>query len=154
MNSRHWKVLCANLVVTSMLFLAASCGLIKSSNESESTPPNVEEPKPQPPNADKVVQTGIAQLGNGQINEAIASFEKALKIDPNNSQASQYLNDAKEQKKQLITGHLHKGIEYFTEEQLEQAMAEWDAVLALDPNNEDALKYKKRTQAMLDALGK
>ena len=154
MKTQSWKCLRLTLVVASMLLLTVSCSLVKPSEESQTSPPAVETPKPKPPSAEKDIQTGIAQLESGQLNKAIASFQKALKIEPNNAQASQYLQEAENRKEQLITEHLHQGIEYFTGEQLQDAMGEWEAVLALDSENAEALKYKKRTQTMLDALGK
>jgi tetratricopeptide (TPR) repeat protein len=169
MDRTHWKTLCIGVVVTSMLFLVTSCGFIKSlvGGDPEPSPPAAEQPTPQPteipavelpepepPNTDEVVQKGIAQLENGRLNEAIASFEEALSIEPDNAQASQYLAEAKSQREQVIKKHLLQGIEFFRNEELEQAMAEWDAVLALDPNNAEALKNKEETRARLDALGK
>lgn len=95
----------------------------------------------------------MSQLEAGQVNKAIASFEKAKKQDPNNAQAEQYLQQARAKRQELIQKHLNQGIEYFRKEQLQEAMREWNAVLELDPNNAEALANKERTQKMLDALG-
>jgi len=109
-------------------------------------------PTPKPPDVQKIIETGITQLESGKINKAIASFEQAQKLDSKNAQAAEYLQKAKDEKQRLIQLHLNKGIKYFTDDLLKEAMVEWDKVLELDPSHGKALNYKKQTQDRLDAL--
>lgn len=112
-------------------------------------------PKPAVSNAaeaEKLVDIGVARLEAGDVNKAIFSFQKAMKVDPKNTEAAQYLKQAEQKKAEMIDTHLKQGIKYFNSEQLEQAMAEWNKVLTLDPKHAKALDYKQRTQAQLDAL--
>ena len=124
-------------------------------------PQTTQKPKPQATpkptlspaaEAEKLVNTGAARLEAGEVNKAISSFQKALKVDPKNAEAAQYLQQAEQKKAEMINAHLKQGIKYFNSEQLEQAMTEWNNVLALDPKHAKALTYKQRTQAQLDAL--
>lgn len=102
--------------------------------------------------AAKLVDTGVARLEAGDVNKAISSFRKALKVDPKNADAAKYLQQAEQKKADLINQHLKSGIKYFNNEQLELAMNEWEKALALDPKHAKALEYKQRTQAQIDAL--
>jgi tetratricopeptide (TPR) repeat protein len=139
-------------LVFMLIVFATNCGVGKTSEKPEPKPPKETEQLPKPPDVDKIIQTGIAQLDAGAINKAISSFENALALEPDNSQAPQYLEQALAIREQLIEEHLRQGIEYFTNEQLENAMIEWEKILALDPSHEEALKYKELTKKMLDIL--
>ncbi len=153
------KICCLTVVFTLVVLFTISCSLIKSSEPQPKPKPKPKPtakpeptPTPQPPDTEKIIQTGLRQLEAGEINKAIASFEKAVAIEPDNSQAETYLQKAREMRDQLIEESLHQGIKYFSQEQLEDAMREWDKILELNPSHEEALKYKKRTKTMLDAL--
>ena len=102
--------------------------------------------------AAKLVDSGVARLDAGEVNKAITSFQKALKVDPKNAEAAKYLKQAEQKKTEMINQHIKLGIKYFNNEQLELAMKEWDKALALDPKHAKALEYKQRTQAQIDAL--
>jgi len=151
MKQQH-DALVTLLLVTACVVLITGCGLFQSSGDAKPEPSTPKQTQPTPPNADKIIQTGIAQLKAGKINKAIASFKKALKVSPNNLKAEKYLLDAQTQKEEIIQKALRKGIVYFENDELEAAMKEWKKVLALDPSHEKALDYKKQTQIRLDAL--
>ena len=145
------------MIIMMILVLTVSCSLIKSQKSQpkpKPKPSSQQTTQPKPPDVSKTISQGVSQLEAGQVNKAIASFEKAKKQDPNNAEAAQYLQKARAKREELIQQHLNQGIEYFRKEQLEEAMREWNAVLELDPNHAEALANKERTQKMLDALGK
>lgn len=148
---------CFALIAILILSMAA-CSILqpeKSEPKPTTTKPKTSakpKPTPEPPDVQKIIETGISQLESGKINKAIASFEQALEADPNNTQAAGYLKKAQKEKQRLIQEHLNKGIKYFTEDLLKEAMVEWNKVLELDPSHKKALEYKERTQEQLDAL--
>ena len=127
----------------------------QSSGDTQPDPSKTETPKqtqPKPPDVDKIIQTGIAQLEAGDVAKAIASFKKAAKLAPNNLKVAKYLQDAEAQRDEMIQEHLRKGIACFEDDELEAAMEQWEKVLKLDPSHGKALDYKQQTQIRLDAL--
>ncbi|GAK52168.1 Tfp pilus assembly protein PilF [Candidatus Moduliflexus flocculans] len=139
------------IVVGILLIVLAGC----STTGTTPKPQPTQKPKPtvsSTAEAKKLVEIGVARLEAGDVNKAISSFQKAIKVDPKNAEAAQYLKQAEQKKAEMIDTHLKQGIKYFNSEQLEQAMTEWNKVLTLDPRHAKALDYKQRTQAQLDAL--
>jgi tetratricopeptide (TPR) repeat protein len=130
---------------------------VKRTSEPKPTAKPEPTPLPEPtkaPNVQAIIQNGIAYHEAGDIKKAIATFERALEFDPGNAEATQYLEEARTELQALITMHLNKGLAYFNQEALEDAIQEWDKVLALDPSNQKAAEYKQRAQKQLDAIGK
>jgi len=123
--------------------------------EPKKTEPKKTEPKktePEKPDVQSTIKQGIAHRKAGKFKKAIASFEQALEIEPENAEAAQYLQETQNELDELVMSHLNKGIKYFEQDALEDAIREWDKVLELDPSNEKAAEYKKRAQKRLDAL--
>jgi tetratricopeptide (TPR) repeat protein len=109
-------------------------------------------PTPKAPDVQSIIQEGIAYRETGKLNKAIASFKEALKYEPNNAEAALYLQETQDELDVLITDHLNKGIKYFNEDALEDAIREWNKVLELDPSHQEAAEYKEKAQKRLDAL--
>ncbi len=150
-RSQWWMVLVGILVIA----LSSCASIPKPKPQSNKKPQTSKKPAAsQAAEADKFVSAGKSQLEAGSLNKAIASFEKALKTDPKNAEAARYLKQAEQKKAATIDDHVRQGIKYFSNEQLEQAMKEWDKALALDPKHAKALDYKKRTQDRLNTLKK
>ncbi len=136
-----------------------SCGgvldRVKGLGKSEQPEPKKTEPKktePKKPDVQNIIKQGIAHREAGNLKKAMASFEQALGTDPKNAEAAQYLQETQNELDALIESYLKQGIKYFTDDALQEAMAEWNKVLELDPSNAKALDYKERTQNKLDAL--
>jgi tetratricopeptide (TPR) repeat protein len=100
----------------------------------------------------KILEKGLSYKERQAYTEAIAEFEKALNLDPNNAQAQTYLEETKTTLQKQVALHLNEGIRYFNDQQLEKAIAEWDKVLALSPDNQKAKDYRKRAHTMLEKL--
>jgi tetratricopeptide (TPR) repeat protein len=118
--------------------------------EPTKTEPTKTEPKIS--DVQSLIQKGKDQRKAGKLNEAIATFKQALEVDPGNAEAKTLLAETQREREELIERHLKQGIEFFTNDSLQEAMEEWNAVLGLDPNNKEAIDYKERTQKQLDAL--
>jgi Tfp pilus assembly protein PilF len=121
----------------------------KPREQVETKPEKTSPPKPDVQN---IIQEGTAYRAQGDFKKAIASFEQALKLEPKNTFASTQLQETKDEMGSAIDTHIKQGIKYFTQENLQAAMREWNWVLNVDPANKDALDYKARTQKQLDAL--
>lgn len=163
--STSWKqtgicVVCVGLLISGVFgcsSLPFNLGDLGGFGRQSEEPAPKATPKPQAsqpatPDVGKIIATGQGQLNAGKLNDAIASFEKALSIDPGNSDAKSLLNEAKQERAAQIDMHMKKGLQYNSEENLQAALKEWEAVLALDPNHAQALEYKERTQKQLDAF--
>lgn len=101
---------------------------------------------------ESLVQAGIALHEAGKLRKAIITFEQAVQLDPENAEIARYLEEIQDEMKKLITAHLNEGIKQFNQEALEDAIAEWDKVLELDPSNQQAAEYRERAEKMLDIL--
>jgi len=55
-------------------------------------------------------------------------------------------------KKQLAGKHYLRGIKYFTDEELDKAIKEWEVALALDPNHPKAKKDIENARSLLQKL--
>lgn len=101
---------------------------------------------------DELKQQGLNSWKAGDLKSAIASFEQAAQLAPQNREIQNYLEQTRDEAKKLIMFHLNEGIKFFNREALEDAILEWEKVLDLDPGNPQALEYRQRAEKMLDAL--
>ena len=102
--------------------------------------------------AQSLLQTAIASREAGELKTAIATFEQAYQLDPENSRIIDELEETRDELKKLVTAHLNEGIKHFNQDALEAAILEWEKVLELDPSNRQAGEYKKRAETMLETL--
>jgi tetratricopeptide (TPR) repeat protein len=99
-----------------------------------------------------LIQTGLSHREAGDLKRAIATFEQAYQLAPENPQIVEYLEVTRDDLKKLITAHLNEGIKHFNQDSLEDAILEWDKVLELDPSHRQAAEYKERAETMLNTL--
>ncbi len=126
----------------------------EESMPGEENPPKEESPKTPDlsEQIQKILERGRSYKEQKEYAEAIAEFEKILNLDPHHPQAKAYLEETRETLQKQITFHLNQGIQYFNDQELEKAIAEWDKVLALNPDNQKARDYQKRAYALLEKL--
>lgn len=155
---KQLRRMCCGILVVILAMSAVSCSSfldrIGVSDKPKTEPAKTEPAKTEPKKSDvqSLIQQGIAHREAGELREAITSFKKALEIEPKNAKATQYLKETQQERDALVEKHLNQGIEHFTNEDLQDAMKEWNKVLELDPSNKKALEYKEKTQNRLDAL--
>jgi len=155
---KNFRGICRTVLVVILAMSVVSCssvidrvkGLGKPKTESKKTEPKKTEPKKL--DVQSTIKQGIAHRKAGKFKKAIASFKQALEIEPKNAEAAQYLQETQNELDELVMSYLNKGIKFFEQEALEDAIREWDKVLELDPSNQKAAEYKKRAQKRLDAL--
>ena len=139
-------------------FLRAMTKLQGGGDAAEESAPPEQAAPPQSPaqeaaqEIDVLLITANSHREMGDLKKAISIYEQALQLDPGNPEITKDLSDTQEELKKLITTHLNEGIKLFNQEAINEAIVEWDAALALDPQNQQALDYKKRAQNMLKAL--
>ena len=99
----------------------------------------------------------------GELESALDEVKITLEYDPGNERAvvlreeiqTEILAAQEERTKNaenelLINTHFRLGLDHYTANEYILARAEWRNVLALDPENEDALEYQRLTQEKLD----
>jgi len=97
---------------------------------------------------------GKLYLLSGKYNRAIKHFKAALRDMPDYKDADVLLRMARLERKHYIDFHIKRGVTYFQKEELEQAVKEWNKVLAMDPGNDEAADYKKRAVTVQEKLKK
>jgi len=118
---------------------------------NQPTPP-AERSAPAETELDTLLRTAQAHREAGKLNDALAGFEQAAQLARGNPAIAQQIVATREELEKAISTHLNEGIRYFNREALEEAIAEWQKVLALDPTHQQALNYKKQAEKRLEAL--
>ncbi len=95
-------------------------------------------------------------------NEAKAKelFNRVLKLDPQHKLANEYIvkltgaqSQAKVTDEQIKTTY-YRGVDFYVNGKIEEAIQEWEKVVALDPENQDAKINITRAKAKLAAIRK
>ena len=90
---------------------------------------------------------------------AANEFDKAEKIvvdllaaEPDNQQYAAFLKKLRTAKTRYVTFLLQNGIHLYSEEKYAEAVQTFNRLLAVDPANQTAMEYKKRTEEKIRAL--
>ena len=94
------------------------------------------------------IAKGQRHLEHGRFREAIAEFNRALLLDPSSDEAKKGIIKANQElaarstaadtvsiEEDRLNFHLTKGTEYYDAEKLDEAIAEWQEALRIDPEN-------------------
>ena len=81
------------------------------------------------------------------------AVEAISKVDPDYPQAQEFSERLLEKTRNLAEDHYKKGVRYFVNEDLEMAIVEWEAALALDPDHPKARKDLENARSLLEKLG-
>jgi tetratricopeptide (TPR) repeat protein len=95
---------------------------------------------------DSYYQLGKSLSRGKRYEEALAMFNR---VEPGYKDVREATSVIK---KQLADIHYIKGVKYFTEEELEKAIKEWDETLLLDPNHPKAKKDIENARSLLKKL--
>jgi len=80
------------------------------------------------PNPEKYYDEGVRLYGQENYDEAIASFEKALEINPNHNKSKEYIAYA----------WVKKGLKAYVQKNYEEAITYYDKAIDINPNYADA----------------
>lgn len=103
---------------------------------------------------------GKKQLGSGANAQAKEAFLAVLKLDPQNKAANEYivkLTGAQAQVKvtdEEIKTTYYRGVDFYVNGKIEEAIREWEKVIKLDPENQDARINISRAKQKLAAIRK
>jgi len=135
-----------------------SLGGVSSSLPSKNIDPKIEEPsidnpieKPPSEESEKndiaqLLEFGTQAFNRGDFDACIQHMEDVLKIDPNNSSAEYFINEAKkgkteQRKRSSISKNLGLAISAYQKKDYQESIRQAAIVLNLDANNADAKKY-------------
>ena len=99
------------------------------------------------------LEEGTQKLAEKQFREAIKLFEKVLRVDPDNMTAFEKLSLARSIQADMdhVAEYLAMGRELMSQHDWKSAHEEFQAVLTIDPKNEEALTFIKEIQGHLGA---
>ena len=129
---------------------APSASIVSPSLAHAASTGKVPEPKPMSPES-----TDASYYESGKQLSREKNFQEALeafyRVDPGYKDVKSQIA---ENKKQIAESHYINGIKYFTEEEIENAIEEWETALALDPNHPKARKDIEAARLLLRKLEK
>ena len=92
---------------------------------------------------------GKTQYDQKQYKDSYATLGQLVKLAPNHEDAAKLLRQSRGR---LIDDHFGRGIRYYREEKLPEAIAEWKAVLEIDPQHIAARKNLEQSERLLKSL--
>lgn len=92
---------------------------------------------------------GVEYFEKANYTEALTMFDRLKKLQPDFKRLSHYWRQAREK---LAEQHNLAGIRHFKEQQLKEAIQEWDQALALNPNLDNAKRSRERANRLLKNL--
>lgn len=92
---------------------------------------------------------GIEYFEKAAYTEAWEMFDRLKKLQPDFKRVSHYWGQTREK---IAEQHYLAGIRHFKDQQLKEAILEWDQALALNPNLENARRSKERATRLLKNL--
>jgi|GEM_PF-1162965 len=107
-----------------------------------------------------LLEEGKAALQNNDNERAKRTFNRVLEMEPQNKVANDYimkLTGSQSQAKvtaELIKSTYYQGVDCYVKGKIEEAIQEWEKVIQLDPENQDARINIERAKAKLVAIKK
>jgi type II secretory pathway component GspD/PulD (secretin) len=130
--------------------LAALICALPMSARGESSPPTEEKAA----EYQNYITRGTQYLDQGKFREAISEFNRALLLEPSSEEAKKGIIKANQAlaarpsegpvEVDRVNFHLNKGTEHYDAEKFDEAIAEWEEVLRIDPEN-------KLAKSLIDA---
>jgi tetratricopeptide (TPR) repeat protein len=103
--------------------------------------------------AESFHNSALSYYSAGQLNEAIQAWDMALVWDPTYVEAQTMLQKAREEQKKLaVTAHLDAGNKYMDAGNFVDALAEFNTVLDLDPENSLAKRMFETASSFIGKL--
>jgi tetratricopeptide (TPR) repeat protein len=91
--------------------------------------------------AKRLQDESLVLLGQGHRDDAVSHYDQALSLDPALKPAN---SDAVALRTQVLNNCHQRAIVLYRDQKLDQAIALWDRVLAIDPGYEAATVYRTR----------
>ncbi len=101
---------------------------------------------------------GIQLFADGEYEQAITEFETVARYDPDYLNVQEYINKAKAQTKDVssfsqdILNLYYSGVDLFVQKKYQEAITEWEKILAIDQYNKLAVRNIKEAKNRLKKL--
>jgi tetratricopeptide (TPR) repeat protein len=92
---------------------------------------------------------GKTQLNDRKFDDSYQTLTQLVRLSPNYEDSPALLQQARTR---LVQQRYNEGLRYYREEKLEEAIAEWRAVLVLDPRHASARKNIEQAERILKQL--
>ncbi|MFO7914091.1 MAG: PorV/PorQ family protein [Candidatus Krumholzibacteriales bacterium] len=102
-------------------------------------------------------------ISSGELDEAYDKLKLVLEYDPSNREAAEKMSELEEkilrnqqsrlrsaEKQSLLDYHLKAGLRFYRNNEYVQSRDEWEALLELDPGNQQAIDYLERIGEKLE----
>lgn len=99
--------------------------------------------------SDVHLKLGLKHMKRNKIKKAIDEFEKAVNLYPDNQEAQENLNIAREKYDSMVQIPLEKGKTALRENRLGDAIDSFKKVLKIDKDNEIAKQFLKKSQSLV-----
>ena len=93
---------------------------------------------------EELTEAGLAQLKREEYKEAYASFSQVLEIDSNNARARDFRDQARQLLDQKVKPMYDEGVRLYNNDELVEAMEQFNRVLAIYPDHADTLDFVNR----------
>lgn len=130
--------------------LSAAADAAPAATAEATLPTAVVRPDEPPSTAARRLQDeSVSLLGQGHRQQALARLDQALSLDPGLKPAG---TGAAALRKQLLDSYHERAIVLYRDQQLDQAIALWDRILAIAPDYEPAIVYRTRARELKQRL--
>jgi tetratricopeptide (TPR) repeat protein len=94
-------------------------------------------------------ELGYISFKKAQYTQAIQNFEKSHQYDSSCTRCETYINWSEENYKEL---HYRKGLSYFKEGKLAEAIDEWERIYKVDPNYKNVEKNLEKARNLMNRM--
>jgi tetratricopeptide (TPR) repeat protein len=141
------------ILINSKEMLGKAQGYFKVKNYREAASSAEEILAYDPGNRDARDLSNASYYQMGKTLSQEKKFQEALEVFEHVEPGYKDLNESVAfVKKRLADAHYIKGVEYFTNEELNKAIKEWEETLSLDPNHQKAKEGIENARALLEKL--
>jgi len=147
------SLICSVRVALLALILLISSLWLPAQSQPQSSPPQSAQPaQSKASEALELVKQGQKLSANGQLDEAVALYQRALEIDPNLYEAQLYVGVGLDLqgKYEEARQYLAKAIELASEQQTSQALRVMAVSYAFQHNTDKAAEYERRAFNLQD----
>jgi len=99
-------------------------------------------------------ELGLRHYNDNEYVLARAEWRNVIEIDPENTQADEYLRRTDERLAEQLKSHLDTAADYERAGKLPEAIGEWNIVRMIDPENTEALAAIDRIKARMDSMSR
>jgi tetratricopeptide (TPR) repeat protein len=104
--------------------------------------------------ADSLFEKGKRYIRQNKYLEARNLFQKVLQTRPNDHEAIENIERCQSELDRIVEEKFNLGMDFYTEENYQAAITQWEEVLQYNPNHRDTNDYLKRARERLHALEK